>query len=244
MVDTEKILLVGPSGKIRKLTKESAKEYKSKGYKIFSYTDSIFHLQDIGIKPDYFSFLDPYTIGRKIDFYEKHDFISETDLLIPDIFSNNLKKFYDFGFTCNSFKRVYKHLYDRFLSFEYEKSFNTTVKKEVVCVDLNSKQFSQESFDYKEQYYIFSSYGKINIDKFSCMIIPMVINHFKALKEIRCIGFGDLTTGRFYNNRANGCPEFAENFKTMKEKTLYNLNKHNIKISFEEENHFSKELCK
>ena len=242
MKKVEKILLMGPSSKIKVLSKSKIEKYKKEGFKIFSYTDSIFHLNQIGIPPDYFSFLDPYTIGRKIDFYEADQFISNVNLIMFDLYGDNLKRFYDFGFTCNSFIRSYKHLYDRFLSCKYESNFKSTLKVRPSCINISDINFKDETFNYRENSYIFSSYGKINVDKFSCMVMPLIIHHFPALKEIKCAGFGDFSVGRFYNNRVNGYEEFMKNFQTMKKHTINNLQAHNIKIGFEEDNFFNKEL--
>lgn len=244
MKNTEKILLLGPSGKIKNLSEDKLMKYKEEGFSVFSYTDSIFHLKEIGVPPDYFSFLDPYTIGRKIDFYETDKFVSNTNLIMFDLYGDNLKNFYDFGFTCNSFIRVYRHLYDRFVSFNFEKNFKSAIKINSKCVNITDEKFKDSVFDYKEDSYIFSSFGSINVDKFSCMIIPLIVNYFSDLKEIRCIGFGDFSVGRFYNNRSNGYEEFIKNFHTMKKHILHNLRKYDIKISFEQDNYFNKELNK
>lgn len=238
--EVEKIFLLGPSSRIRNLTSEYLNGHIDAGYKIFSYTDSIFYAKERKINPDYFLFLDPYTIGKNIDFFETDDFLSRTCLLTYDFYDNHLKKFYDFGFTCNSFIRNYNHVYNRFLSKHYEKNFSNTVTKKVECIDLFHT--AQQRVDFREKPLIVSSYGKTNIDKFSCIVLPYILNEFKGLKKIKSCGFGDFDVSRFYNGKVNGYSEFTNTFDMMKENITFNLVKNKVELEFVDENYFSKGL--
>mgnify|MGYP003113325337 FL=1 len=242
MDNIEKLLITGPSKKVNEIPKKEIEDLLSNGYKIFSYTDSLFYLQKIGIKPHYFSFLDPYTIGRKMNFYENDSFLSDTSLMIYDLYENDLSTFYRYGFTCNSFIRDFRSSYEKFISLKFQDNFKEVIKKDSTCIDITHPKFASSFFDYKKQLYIFSGNKKTNTDKFSCVLIPMILNFFPNLKEIKSVGFGDFDTPRYYNDGSKGYPEFINTFYIMKNNTVFNLENSSIKIDFFRDNFYKKEL--
>ena len=63
MID-EKILLVGPSSDIKNFNKDYFLKAKEDKFLILSYSDSLRHFLNIKFYPDFWSFIDPFTITR------------------------------------------------------------------------------------------------------------------------------------------------------------------------------------
>ena len=241
-----KILLVGPSSRIRNFDHDYFEKKRKENYKILSYSASIKYFKEIGFKPDYFSFMDPYTIGQDMDFYEKDDFLNDIDLLIADMYENNFQKLFSHGLTCNTFLK-YKNLVYRFQNLDFNKVFNNVHKHDLSSVDISNEKLNYKcEFDKKAIF--FSSYKKFNTDKFSCFLLPLVLYHFKEIKEIRCIGFGDLDVERCFpdptrtDKKMIGYEDFKYSFNLLWSTIKDYLKFKKIEIIFENENYFSKVL--
>ena len=241
----EKILIVGPSNDLCNFNKEDLLKYKNEGYIIFSYSDSLDFFVKNKITPDYFSFLDPYTLSHYLNDFNTFDF-KNTTLLTADIFNDSLKGFFNLKYTCNRLKKN-AYLYNNVLKLDFNQIFKEHIVKKYTKIDYNS--FINK--DYKESYYLFQNPG-YNFCKFSYILLPLVLNHFQNLKEIKSIGFGHYSVGRYYYKEFHNTPGF-ENDKGYKEfKISYNkikthikqlLIKHNIKLSFDGLESYFKELA-
>tara|TARA_Y100000034_G_scaffold132228_2_gene194697 strand:+ start:75 stop:809 length:735 start_codon:yes stop_codon:yes gene_type:complete len=239
-----KILLVGPSSRVRNFDHNYFKKKKEENYKIVSYSASIKYFKEIDFKPDYFSFLDPYTIGQDIDLYEKGRFLNDVNLLIADLYENNFQKFFSCGLTCGKLLRD-RNLVYRFQNLDFNKVFNNVYK-----YDLTSTIISNENLDYKYEFdkkaIFFSSYKKFNTDKFSCFLLPLVLHHFKNIDSITCVGFGDLDVERCFpdplrpDKKMIGYEEFKHSFNLLWPIIKDYLKCNRIDIIFENENYFSK----
>ena len=236
MKNTEKILIVGPSNDVGNFSKEDLMDYKTKGYVILSYSDSLLYFIKNKIKPDYYSFIDPFTLSHYLDTFNT-DFCKNTILLTADIYNNSFERFFDLGLTCNSLKNN-KDLYNRVLKLNPNKIFKNHITKKYKKTDY--KNFINK--DYKIEYHMFQNPGH-NFCKLSYILLPLIINHFQNLKEIKTIGFGHYSVGRYYNStNSTGYNEFKDSYTQIKNPLKNLLNKYNIKISFDGSESYYKEL--
>jgi hypothetical protein len=233
----KKILIVGPSNDLYNFSKENLINYKNKGYTIFSYSDSLDFFIKNKIAPDYFSFLDPYTLSHYLDDFNTFNF-KNTILLTADIYNNSLRGFFDLGYTCNSLKSN-TLLYNKVLNLNFNHIFKKHIIKKYIKIDYNN--FINK--DYKKDYYLFQNPG-YNFCKFSYILLPLILNHFQELKEIKSIGFGHYSIGRYYYNNTNnkGYEEFKTSYNQIKKPIKKILKKHNIKMSFDGTESYFKEL--
>lgn len=233
----KKLLIVGPSNDINNFSREDIIRYKSEGFDIFSFSDSLIFFLQKNINPDYYSFLDPFTLSHYLNELEK-GFCSKTTLITPDIYKNELEGFFGLGYTCNSLKKNHK-VYNKIINLDLSNIFKTHIAKPYKITDFNN--FINN--DFKKNYYMLKNPG-YNFCKFSFIILPLILNHFKDLNELKVIGFGHYSVGRyFYKNGNNkGYEEFKNSYKKIKTPLKKELEKNNIKISFDGSESFYKEL--
>jgi len=236
-----KVLLVGSSKEIGNYGSEFFEKAKDDGFKILSFANSIALFRKIGVKPDYFSFVDPWTIGYLIDFFEKDSFLNSTDLLIPNLFDNKFENFYKFGLTSSNLTSN-PELLSRVQSLKFFDNFKNVFNYSAKCLDLREKVETRGS-EFIRNLNVFSGFGTTNTDKLTAFLIPLVLYHFKYLKEIRTIGFGDFHTERFFSDRKGhmgGYQEFFDTFVRIMPIFKKYFEEKDIKISFETDNHYSK----
>ena len=126
----DKVLLVGPSNDINNFSREDILKYKSEGFIIFGYSDSLKFFIKNNLTPDYYTFLDPLTISHYLNEIEKKCF-KDTILITPNIYNDNLKGFFNMGYTCNSLKKN-NSLYQKIININYLESFKDHITKTYV----------------------------------------------------------------------------------------------------------------
>ena len=97
--------------------------------------------------------------------------------------------------------------------------------------------------NFRDNYCMLKNPG-YNFCKLSFIILPLILNHFKNLKELKIIGFGHYSVGRYYYNNSNnrGYNEFKDSYKKIKPILQNSLKENNIKVSFDGSESFYKEL--
>jgi len=241
-----KILLVGPSHRVTEMDKSYFEEKRDQGFTVVSYTGSIKYLQDIGFTPDYYSFLDPLTIGSKIEKYEQDPYFNSVSLLIADLYSDDLKGFFECGYTCNKLLRR-QDLFDKFRSLQFMKNFKHVYSYRPEVIDLRDKDNHTKYQNFKNNLVLFSAYKQFNMDKFTCYLMPLVFRRFDNISEIRCIGFGDFTVDRIEKMTGNlssgkkmdGYDAFKNTSQMISPVIREYLSINEINITFEHENWFS-----
>jgi hypothetical protein len=233
----KKILVVGPSNDINNFSKNDFINYKTKGYTIFSYSDSLDFFIKNNITPDYFSFLDPYTLTHYLDTFNK-GFCKNTTLLTADIYKNALKGFFNLKYTCNRLKNN-TILYNNVLNLD----FNQIFKKHIIKKYIKTNYNNFINCNFKTEYSLLINPG-YNFCKFSYILLPLLLNHFQNLEEIKIIGFGHYSVGRYYYSNTNnkGYEEFKDSYNQIKIPLKKTLIKNNIKISFDGKESYFKEL--
>lgn len=238
--DVEKLLLIGPSSRIQSFNNKRFIQYRDEGYKLLCFTGAVSYLNGLQIQPDYFSFIDPNTFNVHYDIFtnNKTTFFSNTTLLIADLYDNNMKRFYEHNFTCNSFKKNKKR-FEQFTALEFLDNFSSVYKK---IPDTSQSIVKKEIpyYDYGKQFVLYNGERKINIDKFSCFLLPMVLNYFIDLTTISCIGFGDFDVGRYSHGHTKGYEEYKKSFSTVLLNLKTNLAQRKIDIDFAHDNFYSK----
>jgi len=224
----DKVLIVGPSNDIRNFNRENILKYKSEGFIIFSYSDSLKFFIENNLTPDYFTFLDPFSISHYLNKIEKKYF-KNTILITPDLYSDNLKGFFDMGYTCDTLKKNHL-LYQKTVNVDYLASFKDHITKTYIPTTFNDFMGK----DYKKDYFLPKNPG-YNFCKFSFILLPLVINHFKDLKTLKAIGFGHYNMGRYYYNNSDhrGYEQYKQSYYKIKPFLKSILNKHDIKLSFD-----------
>ena len=87
-----------------------------------------------------------------------------------------------------------------------------------------------------------SNNRRINTDKFSCFMLPLVLSYFPDLKEIYSVGFGDFQSPRANTNNSLGYDGFRSSFDRMKDKAIEMLKYKDVSIKFINENSYFKDL--
>jgi hypothetical protein len=239
MKNVEKLLMVGPSSLLSKWDKEKYNEYRSNGYKIFGYSGGPSYLKKIGVPIDYYCFLDPWTTVASKEIFQDNYF-KNTTLLYCDIYRDKYKKFNNLGYTCNRFKRKPKE-YSSFSNMSFLKHFKNSIPISV------EKNYLVEELDvlevnWREKLFVTRHKNRQNADKFSCFLMPIVINKFENLKEVMFIGFGDFDTGRIQDNSTSGYHEYKRSFTKLWKFLKRNLEIHQVKYNFAHKNYFSQIL--
>lgn len=235
----EKVLLVGPSKKLESFSLESFENYRKEGYNIISYSDSIDRLKEIDFKPDYYSFIDPATIREPND---EDSFLNDVELLVADIFGEHpeLSSYF------NNFKRVFKYPVDEYPPVNAIESVpkshgNSMTLSFGAPIEIEVTKDEDKHIDFYEKYYMFQptfilsshSMKRLNTDKFSCYLLPLVLFHFKNLKKIDCIGFGDFDVNRGWGSQGtDGYEDFKETFDIVAPYFKNFFEKNNIEINF------------
>jgi len=234
-----KLLLVGPSSKIKEYSTDYFKEKKEDGFEVLSYTGSIYHFKKINFKPDYFSFIDPNTIASDINLFERDSFFNNTNLLIADLYRNGFKVFFDKGFTCNNLK-MRTELFEKTKTLKFLENF-----KNVFAVKMRRAEVLSEEPNFAKEFsFISEGLGK-NMDKFTCFLMPLVFHFFKNLKEIKTLGFGEFSYPRYKeetDRTGRGYEEFMESAENNLHLIKAHLKERDIKFSSETDNFFSERL--
>ena len=228
-----KILLVGPGASTSNYKIDFFQEKRKQGYKILCYTGAINHFKTINFSPDFFSFIDPFTIGKDIEFFENSSLLSPTHLLIADLYENNFDKFYKSSLTCDSLQ-TNKDRYNRVTSLKFFSSF-----KGVFAIEMETlfNEIKDVDVDFSSKFFLLRL-TKQNIDKFTCFLMPLVLFFFKNLKEIKTIGFGNFDEARLDGSKL-GYAEYIESTKKTSPMINKELKKRSINFSCEKESIFS-----
>jgi|TARA_R100000030_G_scaffold100953_1_gene95460 hypothetical protein len=250
-----KILLVGPTSKIQNYGLEYFTEAKQKGYNIIVWSGGINLFRDIGFPPDYYSFLDPLSMmwNDEIKKLKNSKIIKDTCLIVADMYDGIFYNksgctYYKLGYTCNKAEAKSNKLKNNFVNQINKNNFKKTLK-----IQPNSLVIDKvEGFvDFKKHFYLLTDPGK-DTDKLTSFLIPLTFFYFKDVKQIKCLGFGDIkkdkTIGRYMDINKKKSPwvsskqdfRFLQNYK-KNIKIIDKFLKHeNIQLNFEYENEYSK----
>jgi len=241
-----KLLLVGPSAKIGEYNIEYFRKKKEDGFEILAYSGAVHYFKDIGFKPDYFSFIDPYTISHNVDFFEKDPFLNRTNLLIADLYRDEFKGFFEKGFTCNNLQ-LKKDLFERVKTLKFFKNFKNVFASKMKRVTGRLDPLNSEKLDFAKELLFISGKAGENADKFICFLMPLVFYFFKDLKEIKTLAFGDFSLPRHREQiegreGKRGYDEFIETAERNIPLIKFHLKERDIKFSSETNNFFSERL--
>ena len=100
-MNDDKLLVVGPSKDLSLLNTKYLENKRNEGYTILSYGDSIKRFLELDFYPDYWTFVDPNTV---LHFQEEiiSGRFNSVELIVPDLYSENCRGFYNCGYTSNS----------------------------------------------------------------------------------------------------------------------------------------------
>ena len=236
------LLLVGPSQKIREHSKDYFVEFKNKDYKIISYSGSLFYLKDIGFIPDYFCFIDPFTLSNNFfrnEILTQKEFTKEIKVLHYNLYEEELKLFKDFKFTSSKFETIrYKTKFINKILNNYFNGSESHIPQIKSIFNLKN-----ELIDFCNTCYVFSGEQKINIDKFFGALMPLALFHFKDVKNVECVGFGDFDVSRYDTGKDGDYDHYMESSKHIAPLLKRYLKEKEININFTNTNFFSKLLC-
>ena len=220
---------------------------------MFAYSSSLLQLFRVGIKPDYFSFIDPYTIFLYSKIIDSGFLKDKTKLLICDLYSDDMKLFNEYKMTTSTFKNKYKKEFEEFKSLQfYNMFFETTAHKPIetkstILQDATRDDWTKEFRHYNATWHDSWATGThrrkgYNTDKFAYHLLPLILYHFPNLKEIHSMGFGDFDVSRYTNTdviNISGYERYKQSLEPMLPTLNENLKRKNISIKFIHENYYS-----
>ena len=235
----KKILLIGPGHALQRLDRALFNEYT-----VIVYSEAIVHLMKEGLRPDYWTFIDPNSFfSARAKMIQDHLTLSlDTKILLPDIYTK-YQEFvpgrYAFGsdnlddsFTTRANLYEFSRLYTR---YSYE-----LLDSDIINVYPDQKYL--DDVDFSKNLVLFRHGGTIsasrNTDKFSCLLLPMVFYVFVNVEEILCLGFGEYNKPRITSLASGfkGYEEYKRSFDTIMPLIKREINNRSIKISFIEGN--------
>lgn len=232
-----KLLIVGPSSDLQFVSLEVLEEKRNKGYKILSYGDSIKRFFELNFDPDYWTFVDPTTV-----LHFQNEIISgkfkTIDLIVPDLYSKNCKRFYDCGYSSNSLERNKK------LFFDLERSFDENFKM-YYKLDFQTIKGIGDKVDYKENLYVHLRKDLIdflNPCKFSYNLLPLVFFVFKSCKNFEFLAFGQYNLPRYFNNSSGDYSFYVKCYNQIKPKFINYIKNNQLKLKFLGNESYFKEL--
>lgn len=221
----KKLLLTGTSSDLKAFDEQFFLEKRKEGYQIFSFSDSIVYLDALGISSDYFTYIDPHTIFTIKYMVSDISFLNDVTSIIPNIFDNDLEIFKRVGFT-SPVCRIQNEL----------DVFNTIYKNNIVpnavLIDPVIRYIDDEAeIDFKSNFHMFN-HQYLNIDKFSCYLLPLIFYMFKELESVACVGFGHFEMKRLTNDDTTDYSHYIHTFQSMEETIKKHLAATKIDIAF------------
>ncbi len=240
MIDSEVLYLIGPGSSIQDL---NPKEIGNNPTLNFSGTMDWFY--DNNIYPNYWCFIDPFTVEMFLKYIEKHTkrhpwFLGMkeyTILLYNDFQGTN--KFYDQGFTTSQGPQWNREQFGGYyfpLLKQYLKE-SILIKSKVTQEDYSLLINSNICPIIKHP-----EYGK-NTDKFTSYVLPLAIHYFPNLKKIISVGFGDYDKPRAYTTNSHGYQGFQLSYQTLGPLIKDILVTKDIDIIFKNTNSYYKNLA-
>lgn len=235
-----KVLLVGPSSRIKEKDKAFFESFREQGYTIICYSGGIYHLAEIDFVPDYFSFMDPFTLYYNdfFNYIEKNfSFFKKVNLLGVDIYSNNLNTFKSYGFTSSKFTSTVEDS-DVYLNKVFS-FFNNVELCKTKCENLFNLK---KDYNFNKTCFMFSGQKRVNIDKLFGFLFPLVFFKFKNILNIHLVGFGDFDSVRFANGTSGDYDHYKKSIYFLLTPIKNYIINNNINVAFEHQNFFYKIL--
>ena len=242
MKATKELYIIGPG-----MDKSKADINELKDKIILNFSGDLVWFNDNNIYPTYWSFLDPnstsYIFTRLREGRYNHAWFNNlknhTSLLFNAFQGTDL--FYHNGFTTSRGAQWNKNEFGAKLLPTLGTFFQHTIKTpSIVLTDSYSSLYNKET-EHLSPVIIHNVRG-MNSDKLSCFILPLAISYFSELEHIHCIGFGDFSKPRLYNNSAAGYEGYKQSYQRVKNQ-LINLLKHkNINVTFSNPESYFNEL--
>lgn len=239
MMDSEVLYLIGPGGSIQDF---NPKEIGDNPTLNFSGTMDWFY--DNNIYPNYWCFIDPFTVEVFLKHLEKHterhpwllEMQKHTTLLYNDF--QGTDEFYNSGFTTSQgpqwnrerFGGYYFPLLKKYLKESIPITSKVTLEDYSLLINNNTCPIIKHP-----------EHGK-NTDKFTSYVLPLAIHYFTNLKKIICTGFGDYDNPRAYTTNAHGYEGFKLSYQTLGPLIKDILVTRDIDIIFKNTNSYYKDL--
>ena len=246
-----KLLLVGPSYKVRSYTKAFFEKQKDEGYSILAYSGAMDHLRNIEHSPDFYTFSDPTSWNKTFkDLGLRHafpnngpnslyKFIEKTSIIFLDMYED----FKELGFSSSSAKFQFNKTDTVTIYPTWHKVFahcySKPVNKSMITSHISPLDGTQ---NWRDNLLVYQGdnkhkhrFKKYTIDKFSAYLLPTVINYFKNLRDIRVIGFGEFQGGRAAKEEELnklGFYEYIRSYILMLDNVKLNLHRYNISLEF------------
>lgn len=226
-----KILLVGPSNDITNFDREYFDNKKKENYKLVSFSNSLTRFLDLDILPDYWSFIDPFSVRLYFNDIDEGK-LKSVELLTLDLYDDELTKMSKVGYKLKNLDRN-KDIKKRFCSTNFDDFFKKHHKIEYTVKKANSIINDKDLFSIP---FKLIQPESVNHCKFSTFILPLLNQHFDNISEITVIGFGQLNKGRYIEAKnSRGNKEYRSSFNSFKDQIKNFIKEKNIKIVFEGE---------
>jgi hypothetical protein len=238
MSDVEEIYLVGPV-----LNNYDTNQFKGKT--TFAFSGDLVWYSENDIHPTYWSFLDPNSTLYIFDSHNNGKYNDEwfsklknnTTLIYNDF--QGTDKFYEEGFTTSRGQTWNREQFGKLILPQLQQIFKETIKlPTVTLIDNYDSLYEQQDVTP-----IIRHQNKdLNTEKFSCFVLPLVMSYFKNLKKIYCVGWGDFSVPREYNNSVLGYEGYKQSYQKVKQPLKNVIDHKNVKLIFNNLNSYFYEI--
>lgn len=214
----------------------------------FYFSDDLMWFNNNNIHPTYWSFLDPFTTtyiennlkNKKYNINWFNQLKEKSNIIFNDFQGTNI--FYELGFSTKYNIKWNSEIFGVQILPRICSYFKNTIKVKSIILYNNFDSFYDNSKNQSDVCPIIRHGPRINNDKFSCFVLPLLISYFPELKSIYSIGFGDFTTPRTSNNNKLGYDGYIKSYEMIKDELIKLLKYKNISVKFYNKDSYFKEL--
>ena len=239
MKNSETLYIIGPGESIQDF---NFKEIGNNPTLNFSGTMDWFYKNKT--YPDYWCFIDPFTVEVFLKHLEKHTerhnwllgMQNHTTLLYNDF--QGTDAFYNNGFTTSQGPQWNREVFGGY----YFPTLKKYLKESISVTSKVTEEDYSLLIDGSTCPIIKHTQRGKNTDKFTSYVLPLAIHYFTNLKKIVSIGFGDYDTPRAYTNNSLGYRGYQLSYKTLGPLIKNILVNKDISIIFKNRNSYYKDL--
>lgn len=242
MKDCEEIYLIGP-GADKNSFDISILENKT----TLNFSGDLVWFSQNNIYPTYWTFLDPNSTLYIFDRYHNGKYnptwfrqiVNHTSIIYNDF--QGTDKFYDYGFSTSRGKHWNRENFGKRILPELCNIFKEIIVVPSIVTINSFDSFYEENTKDLVPVVLHEDYN-LNTDKLTCFVLPLVLAYFKNIRNIKCIGFGDFTSPREYNNSILGYDGYMVSYQKIKQQLINLLKYKGVKVEFNNKNSYFIEL--
>lgn len=228
MENVREIYLLGPS-----LSEISPEKIRTK-YTL-NYSGNLEWFNKNGVVPTYWMIGDPYLVDSILNNFKSQNYNPEwidamklNCTLVYFSFLGKSAQYDIFKFTTPRGRDWSINILGNQILPELSKQFLKT--KLIDCFLANDFDSLREIDNCKVP--IVKPKNNINSEKLSYLVLPLVLSQFKNIETINCVGWGDFSVPREYNNNSTGYPHYTASYNQIYLHLKEILDYRNITVTF------------